>query len=105
MNLDNLNNTELKKLIFIQTGGKRVEGTTEELKEFFKGKIPKESKFVESRKKLQIFLDKNASSFATNMPCYGKVNAGKCTIYNCSDIIHINCYKGAEEYMEDKCKP
>lgn len=100
MNLRELNNTELKRLIFIQTGGKRVDGTNEELLTYFEGKEVPESRFVETRKRLQVFLEKNGSSFETNMPCYTKTNAGKCTIYNCSDITHLCCYEGAKEYMK-----
>ena len=48
----------------------------------------------ESRRKLQVFIDKNWKWIESQLPCKGE-NRGKCTIYNCPEGRHADCLIGA----------
>lgn len=95
-----MNDTELKQLIKIKTR-KRPKGSSEELEIALNdtSKI-QESPLAKSRKILEDFLTKNWEKFSTNMPCLGQQNNGKCTIFNCSEVLHIHCYLSAQKFIE-----
>ena len=95
-----MNETELKQLIKIKTR-KRAKGSSEELEETQNNpnKI-QESPLMQSRELLENFLNKNWENFSTNMPCLGQQNNGKCTIFNCSELLHIHCYLSAQKFIE-----
>lgn len=60
---------------------------------------PEELSLVsDSRRRLQVWIDKNKIQIESQLPCKGP-NRGKCTIYPCSDGKHFDCLLAAEKYM------
>ena len=102
MNLEELNKTELIELIY-RRFGKRVNEERELLLDILNGELPIENvpqRTIDSRRKLQVFIEQNYEAVQTNLPCRAEFNAGKCTIFPCSDVMHKNCYNGAKEHIE-----
>lgn len=90
-----LNNSELAELARKKFGRREVSLNRENLLKILLGeKIPPTKEEV-TRKKLQVFVEANWEAIQTNVPCALAINAGKCTIHNCTTIQHIDCYKGA----------
>ncbi len=56
------------------------------------------SKTVDSRQKLQVWIDQNQKQIESQLPCNGP-NKGKCTIYHCSEGKHLDCYIAAKKHM------
>ncbi len=52
----------------------------------------------DSRRRLQLWIERNAAQIASQLPCSGP-NKGKCTIYPCSEGKHLDCYLAAAKYM------
>ena len=52
----------------------------------------------DSRRKLQMWIDKNRMQIESQLPCSG-VNRGKCTIYPCSEGKHLDCFLSAQKHM------
>lgn len=99
MNLEELNKTELLELIRQQTG-KRISSTTSRanlIQMIEMGKVWDISNTEHSRVKLELFIDKNRQYYQTNLPCRGQINEGKCTIFKCSEVLHLSCFSNIKE--------
>lgn len=48
-----------------------------------------------SRKRLETWISKNRTYIASQLPCKGP-DQGMCTIYDCPDARHLDCYLSAE---------
>lgn len=98
--LDQLNNTELREIVRV-TKGIRVGGTNEEIINFIGNKAPPIiSNFAATRDKLEKYLVATWTSYSVNMPCNGQPLAGKCTKFGCSDLVHSGCYLGLRDKLE-----
>ena len=101
MDFNQLNKSELLELLRLQTG-RRVStiNTQEELITMLNGEdLHRFAKTEGTRAKLQIFIEKNWELYQTNLPCRGKPNEGKCTIFRCPDGRHVNCYMNVQSQM------
>ncbi len=98
-NLENLNKTELTELIKIQTGMRISPSSTDDelIAIATTGEIKNLAASNSTRKRLQIFIDKHKEAYQANLPCAGKINEGKCTVYKCSEIRHIDCWNNLKE--------
>lgn len=97
--LSNLNDTELAQLIRRQTGliVKRAVGRQRLLQLLEDGGMPgpeEISSTNESRKRLQIYVEKNWIGLQSQLPCKGE-NRGRCTIYPCPEGRHVDCLLAA----------
>ncbi len=52
----------------------------------------------ETRRKLQVYIEKNWTNIQSQLPCKGE-NRGRCTIYNCPEGRHVDCYLSALPHM------
>lgn len=95
------NETELQELIRKKTG-KRVILPRQEMIQMLEVYEDKHSSIETSRKKLQVFVEKNLSALQTNLPCNGSNLVGKCTVYECTNFVHISCLIGASKLMESE---
>lgn len=97
--LNQLNITELAYIIRRQTGMvvKRSVPKERLVDILENGKKLEESEIcysTETRKKLQVFIEKNWKWVESQLPCKGE-NRGKCTVYNCPEGRHADCLIGA----------
>lgn len=116
--LSSLNETELAQLIRRQTGliVARGMGRDRMIELLENGGMPKPegtswdshgvmyfhpeiSKTQDSRKRLQLFIEKNWNSLQSQLPCKGE-NRGRCTIYPCPEGRHIDCLLAASSHMK-----
>lgn len=102
--LTQMNETELALLARSQTGlvVKRSVGKERliQLQEY--GGRPEEhevSPTNESRKRLQLYIEKNWTGIQSQLPCKGE-NRGRCTIYPCPEGRHIDCLISATPHMK-----
>ncbi len=117
-NLHLLNETELTQLIRRQTGVivARSIGKDRMIEILQNGYVPdpggyrqigdemvditsEYAKTNESRKKLQLFIEKNWNGIQSQLPCKGE-NRGRCTIYPCSEGRHVDCLLAAGPHMK-----
>jgi hypothetical protein len=116
--LDLLNETELAQLIRRQTGvivarsvgrdrmvemlefghkpdpgGERLVG--DEKVDFYS----EISKTDDSRKRLQLYVEKNWNGIQSQLPCKGE-NRGHCTIYPCPEGRHVDCLIAAGPHLK-----
>lgn len=117
-----LNNTELAQLIRRQTGMvvKRSMGREEMIevlgnnRPLFPGgekplpdqmgggtyyEDPEISNTDSSRKRLQLYIEKNWVGIQSQLPCKGD-NRGRCTIYPCPEARHIDCLLAAGPHLK-----
>lgn len=52
----------------------------------------------ETRKQLQLYIEKNWVGIQSQLPCKGE-NRGRCTIYGCPEGRHVDCYLSAKPHM------
>lgn len=102
--LHTLNVTELAYIIRRQTGlvVKRSVGKERLIQLLEDGGMPTQdevSPTTDSRKRLQIFIEKNWAGIQSQLPCKGE-NRGRCTIYPCSEGRHVDCLLSAEPQMK-----
>jgi len=57
------------------------------------------SKTDESRKKLQLYIEKSWNGIQSQLPCKGE-NRGRCTIFPCSEARHIDCLLAAGPHLK-----
>lgn len=93
--LEDLNNTELAELARKRFGRREVPANRESLLKILSSEKVEITKEEITRKKLQVYVEKNWVAIQTNIPCASSINAGKCTKHNCTSIQHVACYKGA----------
>lgn len=48
-----------------------------------------------SRVRLEKWIDQNRTYISSQLPCTGPLQ-GRCTLYDCPDGRHLDCYLGAE---------
>lgn len=94
-----LNETELALIIRRQTGlvMKRSVGRDRMIQLLEEGGMPlpeEISPTTESRKKLQVFIEKNWVALNSQLPCKGE-NKGRCTVYPCPEGRHLDCLLAA----------
>jgi hypothetical protein len=53
----------------------------------------------DSRKRLQLFIEKNWNGIQSQLPCKGE-NRGRCTIYPCSEGRHVDCLLAAGPHLK-----
>lgn len=53
---------------------------------------------TQSRVRLQQFMEKHWGMIASQLPCSGPTK-GKCSVHNCPDGRHIDCYMRAEPHI------
>lgn len=92
---EKLNNSELAELARKKFGRREISLNRENLLKILVGEKTSPTKEEITRKKLQVFVEKNWEAIQTNVPCTLTKNAGKCTVHNCTTVQHIECYKGA----------
>lgn len=98
-----LNLTELSQLIRQRTGWvMKASVPKERLVSFLYGTDqPTEADLAASaqtRHRLQVFIEKNWSQFASQLPCRGE-NRGRCTIYPCPEGRHADCFLSAGPHI------
>lgn len=98
-----LNTTELAYLIRRQTGLVMKRSVTKErlieLQENGGMPLPEEiSPTTDSRKRLQLYVEKNWNGIQSQLPCKG-ADRGRCTIYPCPEGRHIDCLLSAASHM------
>lgn len=98
---ESCNETELRELVRKKTG-KRVILPRGELLKMLETYEEKHSPIQTSRKKLQVFVEDNLPALQTNLPCNGSEFVGQCTVYSCTDFVHMSCLIGASKLMESK---
>lgn len=57
------------------------------------------SKTDDSRKRLQLYIEKNWTGIQSQLPCKGE-NRGRCTIYPCPEARHIDCLLAAGPHLK-----
>ena len=97
---ESLNNTELKELIR-KKFNRRVSASREDMISMLENYKDSHYPIETSRKNLQLFVLNNLSSLLTNLPCNGFPLVGKCTEHNCTDFVHMSCFLGAKEMIEE----
>jgi outer membrane protein assembly factor BamA len=103
VDLQDLNKSELIELIKQQTG-RRISPSlsNEELIAIANtGEIKGISATESTRKRLQVFIDKNKTLYQANLPCLGQLNEGKCTIFKCSEMRHTDCWNNLKDKVND----
>jgi len=103
IDLMRLNITELTQLIRQRMGWVvRASVSKERLTAFLYGTAqPTEEDLAETTKTrvtLQVFIEKNWSLFASQLPCKGE-NRGRCIIYPCPEGRHIDCFLAAGPHI------
>src|SRR5512139_4145193 len=53
---------------------------------------------TDSRKRLQLYIEKNWMGIQSQLPCKGE-NRGRCTIYPCPEGRHVDCLLSASSHM------
>lgn len=53
----------------------------------------------DSRKRLQLYIEKNWNGIQSQLPCKGE-NRGRCTIYPCSEGRHVDCLIAAGPHLK-----
>lgn len=53
---------------------------------------------TDSRKRLQLYIEKNWNAINSQLPCKGN-DRGHCTVYNCPEGRHIDCLLSATPHM------
>lgn len=101
--LHTLNATELAHLIRRQTGlvVKRSVGRERLIEILENGGGPaahEVSPTQETRRKLQLYIEKNWTNIQSQLPCKGE-NRGRCTIYGCPEGRHVDCFQSASPHM------
>lgn len=101
--LHTLNNTELAQLIRRHTNlvVKRAVPRERLIQLLEDGGLPtldEVSPTTESRKKLQLYVEKNWMGIQSQLPCKGE-NRGRCTIYPCPEGRHVDCLISATPHM------
>lgn len=99
-----LNITELTQLIRRQTGVivTRSIGRERMIYLLENGGLPdpaSTSATNESRKRLQLYIEKNWTGIQSQLPCKGE-NRGRCTIYPCPEGRHIDCLLAAGPHLK-----
>lgn len=56
------------------------------------------SAVTDTRKRLQMWVNDNWIRVGSQLPCSGETR-GQCTIHECTDGRHLDCYHGAVEHM------
>lgn len=98
-----LNVTELAFLIRRHTGlvVKRSVGKERLIQLLEDGGVPtaeEVSSTTDSRKRLQLYIEKNWMGIQSQLPCKGE-NRGRCTIYPCPEGRHVDCLISATPHM------
>lgn len=105
--IDDYNQTELLEIVRTNTGLTIKRGVPRErLVAIVYGSPPTEEEIAgtaESRKTLQLFLEKNWDWLASQLPCSG-ANKGRCTIYPCPEGRHLDCYHAARPQIRATLK-
>ena len=61
--------------------------------------LPEEiSPTTESRKRLQLYVEKNWNGINSQLPCKGE-NRGRCSIYPCPEGRHLDCVNSAGGFL------
>jgi len=94
-----LNVTELSQLIRQRTGWVvKVSVPKERLVGFLYGQLQLTAEDLadttQSRRSLQVFIEKNWTWVNSQLPCKGE-NRGKCSIYPCPEGRHLDCFNAA----------
>lgn len=103
--LHTLNETELAQLIRSQTGVivARSVGKARMIAILENSRAPDQAEDYagtnESRKRLQLFVEKNWTGIQSQLPCKGE-NRGRCTIYPCSEGRHVDCLLAAGPHLK-----
>ncbi len=98
-----LNVTELTQLIRRHTGlvVKRSVPKERLIELLENGGLPTAEEIsptTESRKRLQLYIEKNWMGIQSQLPCKGE-NRGRCTIYPCPEGRHVDCLLSATPHM------
>lgn len=97
----NINGSEARELIR-RKYNRVVNGTLPELLEILdKGFVGEKTPTEKTRKKLEMYVLPLWEQLQTNFPCAAQKKSGHCTVFGCSDAVHLNCLLGAQELMED----
>jgi len=101
--LQTLNHTELMEIIRRQTGlVVKRSVPRERMVQFLQSGVqfsPEElSPTTDSRKRLQLYIEKNWVALNSQLPCKGE-NKGRCTIYPCPEGRHVDCLLQAAPHM------
>ncbi len=101
--LHSLNVTELAQLIRRHTGlvVKRSVPKERLIQLLEDGGVPtaeEVSPTSETRKRLQMYIEKNWMGIQSQLPCKGE-NRGRCTIYPCPEGRHVDCLLSATPHM------
>lgn len=101
--LHSLNFTELAYIFRRQTGLviKRSVPITRLIQLLEEGGLPladEISPTTDSRKRLQLYIEKNWNAINSQLPCKGN-DRGHCTIYSCPEGRHIDCLLSATPHM------
>lgn len=99
-----LNETELAQLIRSQMGMVVVRAVgrdrmIEILEHCYQPGPHELSKTDDSRKRLQLYVEKNWTGIQSQLPCKGD-NRGRCTIYPCPEGRHIDCLLAAGPHLK-----
>jgi hypothetical protein len=103
-NLLELNETELSYLYRRQTGLVLKRSVRKEriIDLLSNGRHPDQdeiSSTTDSRKRLQLYVEKNWVGINSQLPCKGE-NRGRCTIYPCPEGRHLDCMLAAKPHLE-----
>lgn len=101
--LRELNTTELLAIIRQQTGlvVKRSVPKDRLIQLVEEGTKPAQEELSGTngtRRILQLFIEKNWSWINSQLPCKGP-NRGKCTVYQCPEGRHLDCYGANREHI------
>jgi len=97
--LENLNSSELLEILRRQ--GYRLSPSVPKERLIYlinsgEGPLPAEvSGTMPSRKRLEMWIDQNRAFISSQLPCKGPLQ-GRCTVYDCPDGRHLDCYLAAE---------
>jgi hypothetical protein len=105
--IDDYNETELLEMVRRNTGAVLKRSISRDrLVQIVYGAapIPEElSGTTETRRTLQIFIEKNWNWINSQIPCKGE-NRGKCSIYPCPEGRHLDCYQSARAQIRATLK-
>jgi hypothetical protein len=102
--LNLLNVTELAFIIRRQTGlvVKRSVSKERLIELLENGGMPTPEEIsptTETRKSLQLYIEKNWTGIQSQLPCKGE-NRGRCTVYPCPEGRHVDCFLSATPHMK-----
>lgn len=102
--LNLLNNTELAQLVRSQTGLVIARSVSRErlIEMLASGQPPRPEEVSatnESRKRLQLYVEKSWNGIQSQLPCKGE-NRGRCTIYPCPEGRHVDCLLAAGPHLK-----